>query len=36
MGRKRQVEMDVKEAVGVAKKYVGELFAQEGMTNLGL
>jgi hypothetical protein len=28
--------MDVKEAVGAAKKYVGELFAQEGITNLGL
>jgi hypothetical protein len=28
--------MDVKEAVAAAKKYVGELFAQEGITNLGL
>jgi len=28
--------MDVKEAVGTAKKYIEELFAQEGITNLGL
>ena len=28
--------MDVKEAVATAKKYVGELFTQEGITNLGL
>ena len=28
--------MDVKEAVAAAKKYVGELFAQEGLINLGL
>jgi hypothetical protein len=28
--------MDVKEAVAAAKKYVGELFAQEGISNLGL
>ena len=28
--------MDVKHAVATAKKYVGELFAQEGITNLGL
>jgi hypothetical protein len=30
------MQMDVKEAVATAKKYVGELFAQEGITNLGL
>jgi hypothetical protein len=29
-------KMDVKEAVAAAKKYVGELFSQEGITNLGL
>jgi hypothetical protein len=28
--------MDVKEAVAGAKKYVGELFAQEGLINIGL
>jgi hypothetical protein len=28
--------MDVKEAVAAAKRYVGELFAQEGISNLGL
>lgn len=30
------LEMDVKEAVAAAKTYVGELFAQEGISNLGL
>jgi hypothetical protein len=28
--------MDVREAVATAKKFVGELFAPENMTNLGL
>ncbi len=28
--------MDVKEAVGLAKKYISELFADEGLLNLGL
>jgi hypothetical protein len=28
--------MDVKHAVDIAKKYVGELFVQEGISNLGL
>jgi hypothetical protein len=28
--------MDVKEAVAAAKTYVGELFSQEGISNLGL
>lgn len=28
--------MDVKEAVAAAKQYVAELFAQEGIINLGL
>ena len=33
---KGHAKMDVKEAVATAKKYVGELFTQEGITNLGL
>jgi hypothetical protein len=28
--------MNVTEAVAAAKKYIGELFAQEGISNLGL
>lgn len=28
--------MDVKEAVGAAKRYIQELFADEGITNIGL
>jgi len=28
--------MDVKEAVAVAKRYIAELLADEGLTNLGL
>ena len=28
--------MDVKEAVGLAKRHVADLFAQQGVTNLGL
>ncbi len=28
--------MDAKEAVGLAKRHVADLFAQEGVTNLGL
>jgi hypothetical protein len=32
----RRYAMDVKEAVGLAKRHVADLFAQEGVTNLGL